>query len=43
MVRSRIVMERLEEELNAMHSSENKGIMDNEAEKVEQDIATILS
>nr|XP_020177491.1 protein FAR1-RELATED SEQUENCE 1-like [Aegilops tauschii subsp. strangulata] len=41
MARSRFVMERLEQELDAMHSAENGGVADNEA--IEQDIATILS
>ena len=36
-------MEKLEEELDTMHSSENGGVVDNEAEKLEQDIATIIS
>ena len=36
-------MEKLEEELDDMHSSENGGVVDNEAEKLEQDIATIIS
>ena len=42
MARSRVIMERLEEELDAMHSSKNEGVADNEAEKIEHDIATIL-
>ena len=41
MARSQVVMERLEQELDAMHSAENRGLADNEA--TEQDIATILS
>ena len=43
MARSRVVMERLEQELDTMDSSKNRDVMDNEAEKIEQDIATILS
>ena len=35
-------MEKLEEELDTMHSSENGGVVDNKVEKLEQDIATIL-
>ena len=34
-------MDKLEQELDAMHSAENGGVADNEA--IEQDIATILS
>ena len=34
-------MDKLEQELDAMHSAENRGLADNEA--TEQDIATILS
>ncbi|XP_020166450.1 protein FAR1-RELATED SEQUENCE 5-like [Aegilops tauschii subsp. strangulata] len=41
MARSRIVMDKLEQELDAMHSAENGGVADNGA--IEQDIATILS
>ncbi|KAM3292614.1 hypothetical protein ACQJBY_036380 [Aegilops geniculata] len=41
MARSRVIMERLEQELDAMHSAKNGGVADNEA--IEQDIATILS
>ena len=41
MARSRVVMDKLEQELDAMHSAENGGLTDNEA--IEQDIATILS
>ena len=43
MARSRVVMERLEQELDTMDSSKNGDVTDNEAEKIEQDIATILS
>ncbi|XBH55683.1 hypothetical protein VPH35_077718 [Triticum aestivum] len=41
MARSRVVMDKLEQELDAMHSAENGGVADNEA--IEQDIATMLS
>ena len=41
MARSRVVMDKLEQELDAMHSAENGGLADNEA--IEKDIATILS
>ena len=41
MARTRVVMDKLEQELDAMHSAENGGVADNEA--IEQDIATILS
>ena len=34
-------MDKLEQELDAMHSAENGGVADNEA--IEQDIATMLS
>ena len=41
MARSRIVMDKLEQELDAMHSAENGGVADNDA--IEKDIATMLS
>ena len=41
MARTRVVMDKLEQELDAMHSAENGGVTDNEA--IEQDIDTILS
>ncbi|KAF7097269.1 hypothetical protein CFC21_099108 [Triticum aestivum] len=41
MAKSRVVMDKLEHELDAMHSAENGGVADNEA--IEQDIATMLS
>ncbi|XBI12237.1 hypothetical protein VPH35_139136 [Triticum aestivum] len=41
MARSRVVMDKLEQELNAMHSAGNGGVADNEA--IERDIATMLS
>nr|XP_020150636.1 protein FAR1-RELATED SEQUENCE 1-like [Aegilops tauschii subsp. strangulata] len=41
MTRSRVIMDKLEHELDAMHSAENGGVADSEA--IEQDIATILS
>ncbi|XP_020200703.1 protein FAR-RED IMPAIRED RESPONSE 1-like [Aegilops tauschii subsp. strangulata] len=41
MARSRVIMDKLEQELDAMHSAENGGVADNEA--IEQDIATMLS
>ncbi|XBH90436.1 hypothetical protein VPH35_082108 [Triticum aestivum] len=41
MARSRVVMDKLEQELDAMHSAENGGVADNDA--IEKDIATILS
>nr|XP_020188442.1 altered inheritance of mitochondria protein 44-like [Aegilops tauschii subsp. strangulata] len=41
MARSRVVMDKLEQELDAMHSVENGGVADNE--DIEQDIATMLS
>ena len=41
MAMSRVVMERLDQELDAMHSAKNGNVADNEA--IEQDIATILS
>ncbi|XP_020183085.3 protein FAR-RED IMPAIRED RESPONSE 1-like [Aegilops tauschii subsp. strangulata] len=41
MARSRVVMDKLEQQLDAMHSAENGGVADNEA--IEQDIATMLS
>ncbi|XBI25452.1 hypothetical protein VPH35_050388 [Triticum aestivum] len=41
MARSRVVMDKLEQELDAMHFAENGGVAGNEA--IEQDIATMLS
>ena len=41
MARSWVVLDKLEQELDAMHSAENGGVADNEA--IEQDIATMLS
>ena len=41
MARSRVVMDKLEQELDAMHFVENGGVADNEA--IDQDIATMLS
>ncbi|EMS67973.1 hypothetical protein TRIUR3_32091 [Triticum urartu] len=41
MARTRVVMDKLEQELDAMHSAHNGGVADNEA--IEQDIATMLS
>ncbi|VAI59838.1 hypothetical protein VPH35_111792 [Triticum aestivum] len=41
MARTRVVMDKLEQELDAMHSAENGGVADNEA--IEQDISTMLS
>ena len=41
MERSRVIMDKLEKELDAIHSAENGGVADNEA--IEQDIATMLS
>nr|XP_020151203.1 altered inheritance of mitochondria protein 44-like [Aegilops tauschii subsp. strangulata] len=41
MARSRVVLDKLEQELDAMHSAENGGVADNET--IEQDIATMLS
>ena len=35
MVRSRVIMERLEQELDAMHYAENGDVADNEEEKIE--------
>ena len=41
MARSQVVLDKLEQELDSMHSAENGGVADNEA--IEQDIATMLS
>ncbi|KAF7067083.1 hypothetical protein CFC21_073001 [Triticum aestivum] len=41
MARARVVMDKLEQELDAMHSAENGGVADNET--IDQDIATMLS
>ncbi|XBI05105.1 hypothetical protein VPH35_133302 [Triticum aestivum] len=41
MARSRVVMDKLEQELDAMDSAENGGVANNEA--IDQDIATMLS
>ncbi|XBI46828.1 hypothetical protein VPH35_110957 [Triticum aestivum] len=41
MARSRVVMDKLEQQLDAMHSTENGGVAENEA--IDHDIATMLS
>ena len=43
MARSRVVMDQLEQELDAMQSAENRDVANNKAEKIKHDFATILS